>query len=205
MTRTATRPDIRDLILDGVDILLARHGYSRMTMSDLARQVGIGKGTIYLHFPSKEQLALAHVDRIAERGLARLEAIARGEAPAEAKLCSMLVDRVLVRFDSVAHYSESLNELLSSIRRPLLARRQVHFEREILVLARVIADGIASDDFEAADPTETARALVWSTNAMLPFSLSASELGERGEMEARVRTVARLLLRGLVRRTGENR
>jgi AcrR family transcriptional regulator len=201
--KTASRPDIRDLILDGVDVLLARYGYSGMTMADLARQVGIGKGTIYLHFPSKEELALAHVDRIAERGLASLEVRARQEGPPEERLCSMLVDRVLVRFDSVVHYSESLNDLLSSIRRPLLARRQTHFEREVVVLAGVIAEGIAAGVFVPANPTETARALVWSTNAMLPFSLSARELGERGEMEARVRTIAHLLLRGLVRRTGE--
>ena len=33
-------------------------------MDDLAREVGIGKGTIYLHFRSKEELALSHIDRI---------------------------------------------------------------------------------------------------------------------------------------------
>jgi AcrR family transcriptional regulator len=199
-TRTASRADIRDLILDGVDALLARFGYSKMTMADLARHVGIGKGTIYLHFPSKEELALAHVDRIAERVLARLRATAAQKGPADARLCSMLVDRVLVRFDSVADYSESLNDLLSSIRRQLLAHRQQHFERETEVLAGVIAAGTSAGLFERVDANETARALVWGTNAMLPFSLSARELGERREMEARVRAVARLLLHGLTKR-----
>src|SRR4030042_101070 len=66
MRQIARRDDIRDLILDAVDILLARFGYKKMTMEDVARQVGIGKGTIYLHFPSKEELVLAHIDRIAE-------------------------------------------------------------------------------------------------------------------------------------------
>jgi AcrR family transcriptional regulator len=40
MRQIAQRQDIRDLILDGVDILLARYGYRKMTMEDLAREVG---------------------------------------------------------------------------------------------------------------------------------------------------------------------
>ena len=66
MGKIAKREDIRDLILDAVGGLLAAYGYGKMTMQDVARQVGIGKGTIYLHFPSKEELVLAHIDRIAE-------------------------------------------------------------------------------------------------------------------------------------------
>ena len=53
MRRIAKRDDIHYLILDAVDVLLARYGYRKMTMDDVARQVGIGKGTIYLHFLGK--------------------------------------------------------------------------------------------------------------------------------------------------------
>src|SRR4030095_13010228 len=105
MRQIARREDIRDLILDGVDVLLARYGYKKMTMEDLANQVGIGKGTIYLHFPRKEQLTLAHVDRIAERLLQQLQLIAKAPGPAKEKIRKMLVTRVLFRFDSVSNYS----------------------------------------------------------------------------------------------------
>jgi Bacterial regulatory proteins, tetR family len=66
MRQIAQRSDIQDLILDGVDVLLSRYGYRKMTMDHLARQVGIGKGTIYLHFPSKEEVTLSHINRIVE-------------------------------------------------------------------------------------------------------------------------------------------
>jgi len=49
--KIAKREDIRDLILDGVDVLLAKFGYKKMTMDDVARQVGIGKGTDLPSFP----------------------------------------------------------------------------------------------------------------------------------------------------------
>ncbi len=65
-------------------------------MEDLARQVGIGKGTIYLHFPGKEELALAHVDRIVERLLQRLREIsATRESPPE-RIRTMLVTQSAV-------------------------------------------------------------------------------------------------------------
>ena len=44
--------------------LLARYGYRKMTIDDVAREVGIGKGTIYLHFKSKEDVALSRIDRV---------------------------------------------------------------------------------------------------------------------------------------------
>jgi len=200
MRQIARRDDIRDLILDGVDTLLARFGYRKMTMDDLAREVGIGKGTIYLHFPGKEEVALAHIDRIAERLAGRLREIAGAHGSPEARLREMLVTRVLFRFDSVYHYSQNLNDLLSSIRNELLARRQVHFEKEAEVLAAVLQEGRKVKVFDCADCPQTARVLVWATNSLLPFSLTARELGKREELQARVSRIADVLLLGLVRR-----
>lgn len=59
------RTDIREAILDAVDRRLARFGYKKMTVEGLAEEAGIGKGTVYLHFPSKEEAVLSHVDRAA--------------------------------------------------------------------------------------------------------------------------------------------
>ena len=47
----------RDAILDATDRLLMRNGYKKMTIDDLAAEVGIGKGSVYLHFRSKEDIA----------------------------------------------------------------------------------------------------------------------------------------------------
>src|SRR5580765_3085222 len=93
----------RDAILDATDRLLARYGYKKMTIDDLAQEVGIGKGSVYLHFSSKEAIALAHIDRIIERLKENLEAIASDHASATERLNEMLVERVLYRFDSVQH------------------------------------------------------------------------------------------------------
>jgi AcrR family transcriptional regulator len=197
MRNVARREDIRDLILDAVDVLLARYGYKKMTMDDLARQVGIGKGTIYLHFPGKEELILSHVDRIAGRVAARLREIAASPEHVPDRLRAMLLARVLIRFDSVFHYSQGLSDLLSSVRTALIVRREGHFDTEARIFENVIKSGVLSGSLDCSDPKSAARALIQATNALLPFSLSSRELGRRVDVEAEAAGIADLLLKGL--------
>ena len=200
MRATATREDIRDLILDAADRLLARYGYKKMTMDDLAQEVGIGKGTIYIHFPSKEEVVLSHVDRIVERLKGELLKTARGAGAPAVRLRRMLVARVMFRFDSVQHYTESLSDLLAALRPGLLARRRRHFEEEAEVLSEVLREGRREGEFNYREARAAARTLLTATNALLPYSLSARELGGRAELEAEATRVVDMLLTGLLTR-----
>jgi len=197
MRRIAQRDDIRDLILDAVEVLLARFGYRKMTVEDVAREVGIGKGTIYLHFPGKEELILSHIDRIADRVVDRLRAIAASPDPADERIRGMLLARVLVRFDAVSRYSQGLGDLLSSVRTALLARREKYFAAEAGVFAGVLTDGVRTGVFHCPDPEAAARVLIQSTNSLLPFNLSVRELGRREDVERQAADIAALLIRGL--------
>ena len=199
MKTFARREDVRDAILDATDHLLSRYGYRKMTIDDLAREVGIGKGTVYLHFNSKEELALSHVDGIVERLKERLLKIAREDAPPGERLREMLITRVLFRFDSVQHYTESLNELLAELRPQLLARRRRHFDEEARAFSEVIEKGQQLDAFKPGDPHQIAHLLLLATNSLLPYSLSTQELGERAEIHQKVAELADLLLEGVLR------
>ena len=192
---------VKDSILDATDRLLARYGYRKMTVEDIALEAGIGKGTIYLHFNSKEEVVLSHIDRIVERLKQRLREIARSDATAAERLRLMLMTRVLFRFDSVQHYTQSLNDLLAALRPGLLARRAQYFEAEAEIFAEVLRAGREAGELSFDDERVTAHALLQATNGLLPYSLSASELGSRSEVSQRVAEVADLVLSGVVRRT----
>jgi AcrR family transcriptional regulator len=190
---------IKDAILDATDELLARYGYKKMTIDDLAHEVGIGKGTVYLHFPSKEEIVLSHIDRIIERLKRRLWQIADSDISREQKIKRMLLERVMYRFDSVQHYSTSLNELLAKVRPKLLERRKRYFQEEANIFATVLAQGTLLDSF-ASDAHETAHSLLIATNSLLPYSLSTHELGSRTEIEQKTTALADILLNGIVKR-----
>ncbi|HKV34371.1 MAG TPA: TetR/AcrR family transcriptional regulator [Pyrinomonadaceae bacterium] len=201
MAAIAPKEAVRESILDATDRLLARFGYRKMTVEDIAAEAGIGKGTIYLHFNSKEEVVLSHVDRIVDRlKQQHLAVIARSKHTALERIRQMLLARVLFRFDSIQHYTQSLNDLLAALRPGLLARRARYFEEEAQIFAEVLAEGRASGEFEMKDALGTARALLEATNGLLPYSLSTTELGEREEVERRTSAIADLLLRGLLSR-----
>jgi AcrR family transcriptional regulator len=58
-------PELRvERVLDSAAELLVRWGYQRVTIDDVARHAGIGKGTVYLHFRSKDALFLTVLVRV---------------------------------------------------------------------------------------------------------------------------------------------
>ena len=188
-----------EAILAAADRLLARDGYRQMTMDDLAREAGIAKAVIYLHFLSKDDVILAHIDRIASAVLEGLQRIAASSAAPAEKLRRMITLRVMQRFDSVQHYPEALSEVIHDLGPVLLQQRDKHFAAEARLFADVLKD---ADSVFAIPPQEriaVAAAIISATNALLPYNLSAADLGRRREIADRADRIATMLLLGLVR------
>ena len=91
MTRTH-RPaaERREEILDTAHILFTTKGFQSTTMEDILESVGIAKGTLYYHFPSKEQILKALVLRIVGQVEQRARKIAASPAPAIEKLIALM-------------------------------------------------------------------------------------------------------------------
>ncbi len=189
--------EVREALLDATERLLSGSGYKKMTIDDLAREVGIGKGSVYLHFTSKEEIALSHVDRIVERLMKQLTIISAKNISSEKKLRQMLLTRVLFRFDSVQHYTQSLNDLLAALRPKLLARREEYFKQEAKLFAEIIKEGQVKGDFQKGNALELAESFLLATNSLLPFSLTTQELGERHDIEEKTLRLTDLLLKGI--------
>ncbi|EME63849.1 TetR/AcrR family transcriptional regulator [Amycolatopsis decaplanina] len=154
--RTAGRAD---RILDAAGVLLSRLGYRKVTIEDIASQAGIGKGTIYLHWPTKENLfqalLLRESLRAAENLLDRL-----AEDPAEV---------VPHRFQRAAYLFTQRNPLLGALltgNTELLGRLKKHplQDQDAVVTERYLK-------------TMTDRGLLRDDIPNLLFSLRASALG----------------------------
>ncbi|MER7857826.1 TetR/AcrR family transcriptional regulator [Amycolatopsis sp. WAC 04197] len=154
--RTAGRAD---RILDAAGVLLSRLGYRKVTIEDIASQAGIGKGTIYLHWPTKETLfhalLLRESLRAAENLLERL-----AEDPAEV---------VPHRFQRAAFLYTQRNPLLGALitgNTELLGRLKKHplQDQDAVVTERYLK-------------TMTDRGFLRDDIPNLLFSLRASALG----------------------------
>ena len=56
--------DTRTKILSVAQNLFEQHGYRRISVDEIAQKSDIAKGTIYVHFPSKDALYVCIVDEV---------------------------------------------------------------------------------------------------------------------------------------------
>lgn len=147
----------RDRIVAAAAPLFNRRGYAASSMSELMAATGLGKGGIYRHFESKDELALAAFDHTlslqserirrlveAEHGAVnRLTALARGVAGA--------IDR-----SAVPGGCPLLNTAIESddgegaVQAELRKRARAGMRRLIDYAQRIIAAGIETGEISAA-------------------------------------------------------
>src|SRR5947209_6815033 len=78
------------LILQVAEEVLTEKGYHETSMDEIAARVGVAKGTVYLHFPSKEDLVFALFERELEAFLEVVEQISTLPTTARARLENIL-------------------------------------------------------------------------------------------------------------------
>ena len=74
---TSANEERRERVLDAAVTLINRYGYDKTTVDDIAREAGVSKGAVYLHFRSKdalfEDLFVRELKRYAEEWMRLIE------------------------------------------------------------------------------------------------------------------------------------
>jgi AcrR family transcriptional regulator len=94
-------PDRR--LIDAAEAQFRRFGYRRTTIDDITADAGTGKGSLYLHFESKQAVYMAVVEASLERFVESASRLLDGPGPVPSRL------RSLVEL-TIHHYGE--DELL---------------------------------------------------------------------------------------------
>src|SRR5205823_13940212 len=76
----------RQAIQEAVIRLICREGLKSVTMERVAQEVGIAKGTVYLHYHDKQELLDAVKDAALTPMVEEMERILRGALPPDRKL-----------------------------------------------------------------------------------------------------------------------
>lgn len=84
------RQEREELIIQAAEEVLQEKGYYEASMDEIAARVGIAKGTIYTHFPGKEELVLAIFKRNMQTFLQGIDAVIEAEPTPRAKLEALL-------------------------------------------------------------------------------------------------------------------
>lgn len=153
--RERQRQERERLILCAASDLFVERGYHDTSIDDIAARVGIAKGTVYLHFASKEDLAVALVEQGARTFAQRLDAILASDGTPRAKL-----ETIFERTYSAM--GEGISQAFSAIfRNPevIVRMRERHddmsavWREPMRRLSEVLDEGKAAGEFDPEMPT----------------------------------------------------
>ncbi len=153
--RERQRQERERLILRAAADLFIERGYHDTSMDDIAARVGIAKGTVYLHFASKEDLALALIEQGARTFAQRLDAILASDGTPRAKL-EMIFER------AYGAMADELSQAFNGIFHSPEVMARLHEKRETLAslwegptarLTELLEEGKAAGEFDPEMPT----------------------------------------------------
>lgn len=131
-TIEAHRSAVREATLDTTAALVAEHGLASVTMSQIAKQTGIGRATLYKYFPDVDSILTAWHERQINAHLAQLAEIGEQAGTPRERLEAVLRTFAFISRDS---HDSDLAALMH--RGGHVARAQQHLQAFI---AGLIAD-----------------------------------------------------------------
>ena len=83
-------PGKRELLLEAAAVVFARQGFVATRVADIAAEAGVGKGTVYEYFSSKDELYFAVLESINQGIMARVRRAKEGASTATEALVEVM-------------------------------------------------------------------------------------------------------------------
>lgn len=191
---TVGNTNTRERILESAEAVFADNGYHDAIVDEIGRRTSLSKGGLYFHFPSKEDLFFAVLDRLANRLVKKAEEAATGDGPAlvraesalRAVLTALSKNRRLARLVVVQGYSMG-NQFEQK-------RAQI-FDRFAEVIEAQLREAVRNGETGDIDPALTSRIWLGAVNELVIYWLH-----EGGRSPAqRADEIATTLVHGVMR------
>lgn len=190
-TFAMTEASRKERILGVAERLFAHYGPGKTTIADIARACGIGVGSVYLDFSSKEAILAALSQKKVSSVASRMKAAAPADRPTPERLVAMLEARVVALFE----LAESAQHGCDLVRCGG-ARGESHgFGVEVrAVLVHELDLGVRTGRLRPLDPAEAAELIEVAFAALSPPALFQRD---RAEAIETARRLADLIVNGL--------
>ncbi len=150
--------DTRENILQVANRLFVRQGYTATSIRQIAAEAGIGKATIYHHFPDKQAIVLALVDQNTGRTRQVLEAVKAETDPRR---------RIETAVEASLRFFYESADILQIVRREVPGGRTQFkseyvsfFQEHTTLLTEALQQGIEQGLFRPVDTAAASRVLL---------------------------------------------
>src|SRR6185437_179659 len=195
----------RALILDVAERLLRHYGPQKTTIADVAREAGVGVGTVYLEFPSKDVL-VEEISRARHGAVLSAMRTAAAQGRTAAERLAGAFDARLDAFLALATEGAHACDLVHCVSTAVKSAQASYHEEELALVADILRRGAADGELEVEDVELCARTVLMAYAAFAaPWLLrsggaTACQGGAAGEAKRAIGAMHRLVLRGLLRR-----
>jgi AcrR family transcriptional regulator len=167
-TRRATEPTKREVIVESALRLILKKGYGSTTVDEVAQLSGVSKGLVSYHYPKKENLFRAVLEKIIHKLESDLKEMYMAEESSRERL--RLNFRNL--FDSeerTRHYYIVLIDFLAQSPREACVRNytRVIYQTVLKNVETIIADGVRTGEFRPVDVKLSASTIVALTEGFV--------------------------------------
>ena len=195
--RERQRQERERLILQATSEVLIEKGYDAMSMEEVASRIGISRAAIYLHFPSKEDLVLALLQRGVQSSAEQLDVIL-AETSSPREKVQMIIEQSyggmsqpsFQVFSAILHSHTFLSKAtearknMKSLWNPTVQR-----------LTAVLEEGKQNGDFDPDMPTVLMVSLL--SGLLSPFTYKRMVEEEQMPLAVVVNYLSRYFLKGV--------
>ncbi len=174
--RADSVPSSRAKILDTAEALFSRRGFTGVSLREVADKVGLGKSSLFHHFPNKLSLYVSVLERILTRIDARVEAAQEHTASALARL-RQWVDVIVDTLAENPTYAPLLLRTLFEgevVDTEDSARLDRILQRTLGRVAHGLREGIESGEFRSVSVPHTLQTLI----GMSIYHFASGEFGD---------------------------
>jgi len=187
----------RERILEGAAQSFADKGYRQTSIDEIARNLGISKGAVYIYFKSKEELFVAIFAQYLAEDRASLDSCVAGTAPLEVKLEKVLDAFLASLFDAEPIRARLLPEFWTEATRlPALQKlrnENKRFDRDLLV--KLLHQGLATSEVRAdLNIIEVAEIILATCEGIVINNLTGRTVLSREEIKRAVRNTFALVI-----------
>lgn len=176
------RRAVRDAITEATWQLAEDHGPLALTMSQVAKAVGIGRATLYKYFTDVESILIAHHAQHVQRHLQVLEELGGGSSAVASRLVAVVGAYASICFHRARHGSTDVSALVHRSAEVEIAERRLRNVFDQLI-EEAVADALVRTDV--------------STEELAAYCLHAlSAAGQATDLE-QVQRLVRVVLSGL--------
>jgi AcrR family transcriptional regulator len=143
-------------ILDEAERLFRHYGYTKTTVADIARELGMSSANIYRFFASKAKIHEALAERmLAMREVALFE-LARKPLPASEKLKIYIIEEHIATVAQMLG-EVKVHEMVAVALEEHWSVIDRHLRRTTEIIGEIIAEGMKAGEFALGDPMKAAR------------------------------------------------